>query len=66
MVSPRERESASEHVRNAMALVSVTLQVEERQSRPEGLSVLVPVTTLEAIQRRLEAALLQLEPKREV
>lgn len=71
-MSGPQRESAPEHVRNALALISLTLQLKARQAGPggargpEGLSVLVPVATLKAVQRRLEAALVQLEPRREV
>lgn len=57
MVSRFECESAPEHVRNTMALIPMTLQIEARQADPERLRVLVPVATLEAVQRRLAVAL---------
>lgn len=54
------RETAQEHLRNALQLLRVTLETE----RVEWPGVLVPAQTLAALQARLEAALDVLEPPR--
>lgn len=54
-------ETAGEHVRNALALVRLALTTGEPVMSNEGPGVVVPVATLDAIQRRLACALERLD-----
>ena len=60
----RREETALEHIRNALALVRVTFTTAEPVIGNDGPGFIVPAATLDAIQRRLEAAweALEVEP----
>lgn len=65
-VRPVPDETAAEHLRNALALVRWTFRVAESTFSSVGEPCfVVPVRVLDALQRRLEAALERLSRPRE-
>lgn len=55
-------ERASEHLRNALALLQLAMQTGEVTMGNEGAGVVLSMGTLGAVVARIEAALDQLEP----